>query len=48
MMKYIFNYIWYLIQLPIYMTLMCCTITIPLVAIIWGFELTGPKRPHRI
>lgn len=48
MVKYVFNYIGYLIQLPIYVILMCCVFTIPLAAMIWGFELRGPRRPHRI
>lgn len=48
MIKYIFKYMWYLIQLPVYIILIGCVFTIPLVAMIWGFELTGPKRPHRI
>lgn len=48
MIKYIFNYIWYLIQLPIYFILMCCVFTVPLAAMLWGFELKGPDKPHRI
>ena len=48
MIEYILKYIWYLIQLPIYILLMCCIFTIPLVGMMWGFELKGPQRPYRI
>lgn len=47
-LKYLFNYLWYLVQLPIYFLLMCFVFTIPLVAMLWGFELSGPKKPNKI
>lgn len=48
MIRHILKYMWYLIQLPIYWLLLCFVFTIPLVAMLWGFELHGPQRPDRI